>query len=290
MNWTLLSVPKKTGYVAPPVCRSAWTMTPCTEAICFFTRSRMLRFRWLMSMNSVPRIQELMLIRKTAHRATAITAIRVTETSISSRVNPCSFLTPLLMLAAVVATATRDVFPMIVVFLPMCVACVAGIVIAEGGPDFITWAVESSDADEDAPAVFGIGSGAWTPEHAARVPDGYIVTIATHDDEAGDRKRVAVAKKFLSDFGLSAECGWGRTEPGRLPGLPSSHGIVADHFVGTVKCLSNSMFNSSTFTSGSPTSPASGVNDRFRANSAMHCLVFSMSAPGGVRFAATRSS
>src|SRR5690242_11883156 len=32
-----------------------------------------------------------------------------------------------------------------------------------------------------------------------------------HNDEAGDRKRVAVAKKFISDFGLSAECGWGRT-------------------------------------------------------------------------------
>ena len=41
------------------------------------------------------------------------------------------FLTPLLMLVAAVGTATRDVFGMIVVFLPMCVTSMAGIVIAE---------------------------------------------------------------------------------------------------------------------------------------------------------------
>jgi hypothetical protein len=51
-----------------------------------------------------------------------------------------------------------------------------------------------------------------------------------HDDEAGDRKRVAVAKKFITDFGLSAECGWGRTEPGRLPGLLKGHRAAAEAF------------------------------------------------------------
>jgi hypothetical protein len=51
-----------------------------------------------------------------------------------------------------------------------------------------------------------------------------------HNDEAGDRKRVAVAKKFIDDFGLSAECGWGRTEPGRLPGLLKGHRAAAEAF------------------------------------------------------------
>ncbi len=51
-----------------------------------------------------------------------------------------------------------------------------------------------------------------------------------HDDETGDRTRVAVAKKFISDFGLSAECGWGRTEPGRLPGLLNGHRAAAEAF------------------------------------------------------------
>jgi hypothetical protein len=51
-----------------------------------------------------------------------------------------------------------------------------------------------------------------------------------HNDETGDRKRVAVAKKFIPDFGLSAECGWGRTEPGRLPGLLKGHRAAAEAF------------------------------------------------------------
>jgi hypothetical protein len=51
-----------------------------------------------------------------------------------------------------------------------------------------------------------------------------------HNDEAGDRKRAAVAKEFIDDFGLSAECGWGRTEPGRLPGLLKGHRAAAEAF------------------------------------------------------------
>ena len=49
-----------------------------------------------------------------------------------------------------------------------------------------------------------------------------------HDDDAGDKKRVAMARRHVSDFGLSAECGWGRTEPGRLPGLLKGHRIAAE--------------------------------------------------------------
>jgi len=51
-----------------------------------------------------------------------------------------------------------------------------------------------------------------------------------HNDEAGDKRRVAVARKFIDDFGLSAECGWGRTEPGRLPGLLKAHRVAAEAF------------------------------------------------------------
>ena len=49
-----------------------------------------------------------------------------------------------------------------------------------------------------------------------------------HDDDAGDRARIAAAGKFVDDFGLSAECGWGRTEPGRLPGLLKGHRKAAE--------------------------------------------------------------
>jgi hypothetical protein len=49
-----------------------------------------------------------------------------------------------------------------------------------------------------------------------------------HDDDAGDKKRVAVARRHVAEFGLSAECGWGRTEPGRLAGLLKGHRVAAE--------------------------------------------------------------
>ena len=36
------------------------------------------------------------------------------------------------------------------------------------------------------------------------------------------------ARHVVDDFGLSAECGWGRTQPGRLPGLLKGHRIAAE--------------------------------------------------------------
>lgn len=50
------------------------------------------------------------------------------------------------------------------------------------------------------------------------------------DDAAGDRARIAAARRHVPDFGLSAECGWGRTQPGRLPGLLAGHRTAAEAF------------------------------------------------------------
>lgn len=61
------------------------------------------------------------------------------------------------------------------------------VAIAEGEPDFLTWATRTRDADPTPPAVFGIGSGAWSPEVAGRVPDAARVTIRTHADDAGEK-------------------------------------------------------------------------------------------------------
>ncbi|HLG46133.1 MAG TPA: hypothetical protein VKY24_07830 [Reyranella sp.] len=72
----------------------------------------------------------------------------------------------------------------------------------------------------------------YAPLKAWKRPAGteLYLGLLHHNDEAGDRKRVAVARKFISDFGLSAECGWGRTEPGRLPGLLKGHRAAAEAF------------------------------------------------------------
>lgn len=68
------------------------------------------------------------------------------------------------------------------------------LVVAEGEPDFLTWATRGSLLDVRRWATLGIESGAWTEQIAARVPDGARVTIATDHDEPGERYAAAVAK------------------------------------------------------------------------------------------------
>jgi hypothetical protein len=72
----------------------------------------------------------------------------------------------------------------------------------------------------------------YAPLKAWKRPAGtqLYLGLLHHDDDAGDRTRIAVARKFVDDFGLSAECGWGRTEPGRLPGLLKGHRVAAEAF------------------------------------------------------------
>jgi len=48
-----------------------------------------------------------------------------------------------------------------------------------------------------------------------------------HGDAAGDDRRIAAARRHIDDFGIASECGWGRTEPGRLPGLLEAHARAA---------------------------------------------------------------
>jgi hypothetical protein len=70
----------------------------------------------------------------------------------------------------------------------------------------------------------------YAPLAGWRCPGGtrLYLGLLHHGDEAGDKARIAVARRFVDDFGLSAECGWGRTEPGRLPGLLKGHRVAAE--------------------------------------------------------------
>jgi len=60
----------------------------------------------------------------------------------------------------------------------------------------------------------------YAPLEGFKRPQGtkLYLGLLHHDDAAGDARRIDVARRHAGDFGLSAECGWGRTEPGRLPG------------------------------------------------------------------------
>lgn len=67
------------------------------------------------------------------------------------------------------------------------------VVVAEGLPDFLTWATNRSDGNESTFAVFGVDAGAWSDAIAARIPDGATVALWTHDDSAGEGYARAVA-------------------------------------------------------------------------------------------------
>ena len=47
-----------------------------------------------------------------------------------------------------------------------------------------------------------------------------------HDDHAGDQARIAAAKAHAPRFGIATECGWGRSDPARVPGLLASHRLA----------------------------------------------------------------
>ena len=68
------------------------------------------------------------------------------------------------------------------------------IVITEGGPDYLTLA---TTAGSDW-AVFGVWSGSWGEEFAARIPDRSEVVIWTDDDEAG----AEYARKIYNSLSL----------------------------------------------------------------------------------------
>lgn len=62
------------------------------------------------------------------------------------------------------------------------------LVVTEGEPDWLTWSLQVHQK-RHAPlwGVIGLESGGWTPEFAARVPDGAKVSVWTHSDVAGER-------------------------------------------------------------------------------------------------------
>jgi hypothetical protein len=57
--------------------------------------------------------------------------------------------------------------------------------------------------------------------------------VIHHDDPEGDGARIATAQTFVRDFGVASECGWGRTDPGRVPGLLESHRRAAECLAGS---------------------------------------------------------
>lgn len=64
------------------------------------------------------------------------------------------------------------------------------VVIAEGESDWLLWATRVECA------VFGVGSGWWTPQHSNKIPVGSRIIIRTDRDKAGDRYADTIAKEL----------------------------------------------------------------------------------------------
>jgi hypothetical protein len=47
------------------------------------------------------------------------------------------------------------------------------------------------------------------------------------NDEAGNRARIETARRVIDDFGVAAECGFGRTDPSRVPAILAGHRAAA---------------------------------------------------------------
>ena len=56
-----------------------------------------------------------------------------------------------------------------------------------------------------------------------------ILGLIHFDDSEGDAARIAAAREFAPVFGVGSECGWGRTDPQRVPGLLTSHRLAVEH-------------------------------------------------------------
>jgi hypothetical protein len=69
------------------------------------------------------------------------------------------------------------------------------VIIAEGVPDFLTFAVAYGDS-ESCPAVFGIAAGTWTQAIADRIPDGCRIELACDGDRAGAKYNDEIARTF----------------------------------------------------------------------------------------------
>lgn len=81
--------------------------------------------------------------------------------------------------------------------------------------DFLHLPVPKDRADD---AYFAPLAGLTLP-----APAQLYLGLIHHDDHAGDMARIAAAKHHWPSFGIATECGWGRTDPVRVPGLIAAH-------------------------------------------------------------------
>ncbi len=95
------------------------------------------------------------------------------------------------------------------------------LLVAEGEPDFLTWATQGGTGVL-VDAVVGLGgSGAWTRTLAERIPNGSTVVIWTDADDAGDRYAEMIAASLAGRCTVRESDVEGRTA--RRAARPGAH-------------------------------------------------------------------
>jgi len=71
----------------------------------------------------------------------------------------------------------------------------------------------------------------FAPLRAWRRPLGcdLYLGLLQYNDGASNRVRIAAARRVVGDFGVAAECGFGRTDPSRVPGILADHRAAAQY-------------------------------------------------------------
>jgi hypothetical protein len=81
----------------------------------------------------------------------------------------------------------------------------------------------------------------FAPLGQLRLPAGtelFLGLIHATDGIAGARRRISAAQRFAPAFGVATECGFGRRDPGSVPGLLGLHRAAADYLASTLGCRS----------------------------------------------------
>lgn len=100
--------------------------------------------------------------------------------------------------------------------LGICVEIANGLLSKLGRrPDFLHVPVPRDRLDD----------GYFAPLAGLRLPASaqLYLGLVHHADDAGNRERISVARRHVRDFGIATECGWGRTDPSRVPGIIAAH-------------------------------------------------------------------
>ncbi len=93
----------------------------------------------------------------------------------------------------------------------------------------LTWLHMPVPVERDDEGYFETLSGL----NKSMITEIYLGLVHDSDGVPGTNKRINAASRFLPEFGVATECGMGRCDPKRIPGLLQIHADVANPVIGT---------------------------------------------------------